>query len=218
MIDERSHDQRARDTQLAWIIVCGCGVISLTLIGLLAAALITNAITELTKFDDERARRAERFRINYDGAGPFRASSSDPIPVGLARPVGNPARWLNRSTRPDGPLARGERGVVKVMLLVGADGVPSGCRITLSSGYTGLDAGTCQSLLWASERFRAREAGRTRFGARRGTPLDIAADRLEPGQIAPVSDRIDVQSASITKRGRRTQVRRPRQFTSRDQA
>lgn len=64
-----------------------------------------------------------------------------------ARPKGNPALWVSTSDYPTAGL-RGElEGLVKVRLTITADGKPSDCTITASSGHDVLDETTCAKLL-----------------------------------------------------------------------
>ena len=64
-----------------------------------------------------------------------------------ARPRGNPALWVSTSDYPTAGL-RGElEGLVRVQLNIGADGKPTGCTVTASSGHDVLDEATCAKLL-----------------------------------------------------------------------
>lgn len=64
-----------------------------------------------------------------------------------ARPKGNPALWVSTSDYPTAGL-RGElEGLVKVRLTIAADGKPSDCAVTASSGHDVLDEATCAKLL-----------------------------------------------------------------------
>ena len=64
-----------------------------------------------------------------------------------ARPRGNPALWVSTSDYPSAGL-RGElEGLVRVQLSVGADGKPTDCTVTASSGHDVLDEATCAKLL-----------------------------------------------------------------------
>ena len=67
-----------------------------------------------------------------------------------------------RATR----FVRMSRGGVAFLLSVGADGVPTECKVTKSSGSASLDAGTCALLLQRARFTPARdEAGQPATGA-----------------------------------------------------
>ncbi len=73
-----------------------------------------------------------------------------PIPMRQHRavkPRGNPGAWIQLSDYPPGPLKAGIEGTTHFTLTVSADGRPTACRITQSSGNAELDAATCGALM-----------------------------------------------------------------------
>jgi TonB family protein len=64
-----------------------------------------------------------------------------------AMPVGSPARWLNSSDYPSAMLARGQPGLVRFRLSVGADGVPTACHIQRSTNGKPFDDAVCKGVM-----------------------------------------------------------------------
>ena len=135
---ERDHEQRAGDARLAWIIVTICAATTLVLLVVLGPILLGYATRTLEQ-DWQRHVEQEVSRR--------RAS----IPPDTARPIGDPALWLVKAAPPAEAIARGEHGTVRMTLAVGPDDVPTGCSVAESSGYPGLDNGTCQAMIWAGD-------------------------------------------------------------------
>lgn len=67
-------------------------------------------------------------------------------PVALA-PRGNPASWVTNDDYPAAALRGEEQGRTRFMLTVAADGRPSACTITGSSGSPTLDQAACRLLM-----------------------------------------------------------------------
>ena len=63
------------------------------------------------------------------------------------KPKGNPGNWVPQSAYPRGPLRDGVEGTVGFTLSVGADGRPTGCQVTSSSGNGELDSAACSNLM-----------------------------------------------------------------------
>jgi TonB family protein len=61
------------------------------------------------------------------------------------RPRGDPALWVPQSDYP--MMEHPAEGTVGFTVTVGADGRPTSCKITRSSGYAELDAATCSGLM-----------------------------------------------------------------------
>ncbi len=60
---------------------------------------------------------------------------------------GDPASWVPPSAYPRDALGSGIEGTVGFTLVVGPDGKPAQCRVTMSSGNDSLDWGACESLM-----------------------------------------------------------------------
>lgn len=60
---------------------------------------------------------------------------------------GNPGNWVPQTAYPRGPLRDGIEGTVGFTLSVGADGRPTGCQVTSSSGNGELDSAACSNLM-----------------------------------------------------------------------
>jgi TonB family protein len=82
-----------------------------------------------------------------DGAAAEDDASSKPTPVG------NPGQWFGPDSYPPEALRNREEGTVGVSIAVDANGVPTGCSVTKTSGYAALDQGTC-SIFLAHVRYR----------------------------------------------------------------
>lgn len=61
-----------------------------------------------------------------------------------AKPRGRPAEWATPDDYPPVDLRLDHEGTARFSLTIGPDGRVSGCTITGSSGFAGLDAATCQ--------------------------------------------------------------------------
>ena len=57
-------------------------------------------------------------------------------------------------------LREGRQGIVYFTLMVGPDGIPKSCSVTMSSGHPDLDNAACQSAM-RSARFSRADAGST---------------------------------------------------------
>ncbi len=68
-----------------------------------------------------------------------RGDKSDP-----AKPRSNPGEWVRAEDYPTRASREGRTGTTTFKLDVGADGVPTRCEITLSSGHADLDEQTCK--------------------------------------------------------------------------
>jgi TonB family protein len=68
-------------------------------------------------------------------------------------PVTNPGRWATNDDYPARAMREEREGTTGFRLIVGADGVPSACEVTSSSGHGDLDGTTCR-LLMERARFR----------------------------------------------------------------
>jgi len=62
-------------------------------------------------------------------------------------PKGNPANWVTNNDYPTRALRENRSGVTGFRLTVGADGRPTGCDITASSGSPDLDSTACSLLM-----------------------------------------------------------------------
>lgn len=74
----------------------------------------------------------------------------------------NPAAWVTAGDYPPRAMMEGRKGVTGFRLTVGADGLPTRCEITSSSGHDDLDAATCRTVMrrarirpWRNERGEA---------------------------------------------------------------
>ncbi|MFO1255246.1 MAG: energy transducer TonB [Sphingomonadaceae bacterium] len=68
-------------------------------------------------------------------------------PVKALTPKGNPANWVTNNDYPTRALRENRSGVTGFRLSVGADGRPTGCDITSSSGSPDLDSTACSLLM-----------------------------------------------------------------------
>lgn len=82
--------------------------------------------------------------------------TSAPLPT-HAKPI-DPAGWVTSGDYPLDALRANEQGAVAFMLAVSADGVPTECNVTTSSGSPSLDTGTCALLLQRARFTPARDA------------------------------------------------------------
>ena len=63
------------------------------------------------------------------------------------KPKGQPGSWVPQSAYPRDALRDEIEGTVGFTLSVGADGKPTGCQVTSSSGNASLDAATCTNVM-----------------------------------------------------------------------
>lgn len=88
-------------------------------------------------------------------AAQFRSLSVRPEPSGYA------GRWATNDDYPRADFARQNEGTTTFLLTIGTDGATTGCRIIGSSGFSSLDARTCELMLSrAAFRPAKDEAGR----------------------------------------------------------
>ncbi|MEP9357231.1 energy transducer TonB [Sphingomonas sp. KR3-1] len=73
-----------------------------------------------------------------DAGGAASKGATRPTPYGM------PQTWVTDEDYPDAAIWERQSGTVAARLDVGADGVPSGCSVTASSGSAVLDRGTCE--------------------------------------------------------------------------
>jgi hypothetical protein len=64
-----------------------------------------------------------------------------------ATPLDSPGNWLRSNDYPPGKAGRGEQAALAFVLLVGADGVPTDCKIPVGFGDEDFKKITCQRLL-----------------------------------------------------------------------
>jgi len=70
-----------------------------------------------------------------------------PKVVKAMSPKGNPANWVTNNDYPTRALRENRAGVTGFRLSVGADGRPTGCDVTSSSGSPDLDSTACSLLM-----------------------------------------------------------------------
>lgn len=83
-------------------------------------------------------------------APPAPAPPAPPAPRGPtsgAQPKGNPADWATTEDYPARALREERAGTTGFRLSVGADGRPTDCQVTSSSGSPDLDAATCSNVM-----------------------------------------------------------------------
>ncbi|MGN7931912.1 energy transducer TonB [Sphingopyxis sp. 22461] len=109
---------------------------------------------------EQRALEAKRKIIAAD---PF-ADQAPPNPPGddAAEPIGNAGRWMTFDDYPSRAMREGREGAVGFKLSVDAEGRPSACEITMSSGHADLDAETC-TLVTRRARFKPSPGSRPRY-------------------------------------------------------
>lgn len=73
-------------------------------------------------------------------------------------PIGNPGNWVRDGDYPANILRNGEEGTSRYQVRVGANGVPTACFTTGSSGHFQLDARTC-NMVMSRARFRPGRDG-----------------------------------------------------------
>ncbi|MGP1352861.1 MAG: TIR domain-containing protein [Parasphingopyxis sp.] len=74
------------------------------------------------------------------------------------QPIGNPGSWVRASDYPSNILRNGEEGTSRFQVRVGANGVPTACFTTGSSGHFQLDARAC-NMVMSRARFRPARDG-----------------------------------------------------------
>lgn len=62
------------------------------------------------------------------------------------RPLENPGTWIKSADYPRSMLNKWQPGLVQFRLIVGADGVPTGCHIQQSTNPEGFDEAVCKAL------------------------------------------------------------------------
>lgn len=72
------------------------------------------------------------------------AHAAEPRP---ARPLGNPGEWVTAGDYPSVALRNDQEGTVGFLIDVDVNGVPSSCKVSMSSGSTVLDDATCQLII-----------------------------------------------------------------------
>jgi protein TonB len=77
-------------------------------------------------------------------SSPADAASAHPSP---ATPSGHPGEWASDNDYPTAALRDNVQGDVRFVLTIGADGVPTQCEISASSGNADLDGTTCTLML-----------------------------------------------------------------------
>lgn len=81
-------------------------------------------------------------------------------------PASNPGTWVSTKDYPPSALRVDAQGTTGFTLEIDAEGVPTGCKVTRSSGYDDLDSTTCAVM---QERARFKPATDARGHAARGT-------------------------------------------------
>lgn len=77
---------------------------------------------------------------------PLRAEPPAAKPVAV-KPRGNPGEWVTNDDYPDAALRAEEQGRTGFRIEVGANGRPTDCTVTASSGSASLDAAACKLLM-----------------------------------------------------------------------
>lgn len=85
-------------------------------------------------------------------AGDYVPPRRPALPARAATPLANQASWASADDYPPYDLRAGHQGTTRYRLGVGASGQVTGCVVTGSSGWPGLDAATCR-LVAARARF-----------------------------------------------------------------
>lgn len=75
-----------------------------------------------------------------------------------ARPRGNPSAWVTNDDYPASALRNEEQGRTAFRLAIGADGQPTSCTVTASSGARALDDAACRLLMRRARFTAARDA------------------------------------------------------------
>lgn len=71
-----------------------------------------------------------------------------------AKPLNSPGAWFETDDYPPAAVRAGEEGRVRVKVAISSEGMPIGCRVLTSSGYSPLDRVTCDVVM-KKGRFRA---------------------------------------------------------------
>ena len=79
-------------------------------------------------------------------------------PPTSAKPRGNPGSWVTNEDYPASALRSEEQGRTAFRLAVAADGRPSACTVTASSGSRALDDAACRLLMRRARFVAARDA------------------------------------------------------------
>ncbi|HUD28617.1 MAG TPA: TonB family protein [Novosphingobium sp.] len=99
-------------------------------------------------------------KVIIDPVLPTGGATGDPIPFvtpkasdpparfapKVARPRGDQARWVTTDDYPTADIRAGHTGTVRFRVAIDASGRVTGCTVTQSSGYPGLDAATCRNV------------------------------------------------------------------------
>lgn len=121
------------------------------------------------------------------------AQSADPAKA--MRDAANDAVILKNY--PAASLAAGEQGSVFFLVSMAADGEPTGCEVTRSSGYPRLDEATCRLMLVQAKFAKKQQPGATRSQVMRHEGVvnwkipGAAADAAKPIQVASVISPMD---------------------------
>jgi protein TonB len=75
-----------------------------------------------------------------------------------AKPSGNPSAWVTNDDYPDSALRNEEQGRTAFRLAIGADGRPTSCTVTASSGARALDDAACRLLMRRARFTAAKDA------------------------------------------------------------
>ena len=92
--------------------------------------------------------------------------------------------YLSSADYPPEALQRGEQGEVEFVIIVSADGRPTDCRITLSSGSRLLDEATCRALI---QRARFAPARDERRRPERSGVISSVVWRIEANGVGSVA-------------------------------
>lgn len=100
---------------------------------------------------------ASRFRWRLPPLDPPSGPAVSGTPAFAQVRPGNPQSWLAEGDYPRDALRLRQQGVVGYRVAVGADGRPTACAITASSGFPVLDQATCRLMMGRSRFFPATD-------------------------------------------------------------
>lgn len=86
-------------------------------------------------------------------------------PTVAAKPKGDPSRWVTNDDYPTRAAREERQGTTGFRLTVGADGRPTGCDITASSGSPDLDSTACSLLMRRAKFTPAMKDGQPTTGS-----------------------------------------------------
>jgi protein TonB len=86
-------------------------------------------------------------------------------PTTAAKPKGDPSRWVTNDDYPTRAAREERQGTTGFRLSVGADGRPTGCDITSSSGSPDLDSTACSLLMRRAKFTPAMKDGEATTGS-----------------------------------------------------